>query len=175
MIDDWGISVEIFLRWMPFDLTDVTLTWFAQWFGIIRQQANTSANVDPDLWREIESLGHKDIRYLSHGIMTSWNGNSFRITDTFSVRTLHWRNNERDSVSNHQLHDCLLNRSSRRRSKKTSTLCVTGLCDGNSPGPGYSPHRGPVTRKTFHLMTSSWNDTIPSGGRISTVYWVVLL
>ena len=30
------------------------------------------------------------------------------------------------------LHDCLLNRSFRRRSKKTSKLCVTGLCAGNS-------------------------------------------
>ena len=41
-----------------------------------------------------------------------------------------------DSVSNYQLHDCLLNRLCRRRSKKTSTLRVTGLCAGNSPGTG---------------------------------------
>ena len=51
---------------------------------------------------------------------------------------------------------CLLNRSFRRRSKKTSTLRVTGLCVENSPGPVNSPHKGPVTRKCFHLMTSSW-------------------
>ena len=44
-----------------------------------------------------------------------------------------WRHNERDSVSNHRRHDCLLNRLFRRRSKKTSKLCVTGLCGGNSP------------------------------------------
>ena len=31
---------------------------------------------------------------------------------------LQWRHNGRDSVSNHQPHDCLLNRLSRRRSKK---------------------------------------------------------
>ena len=31
--------------------------------------------------------------------------------------TLRWRHNERDSVSNHQPHDCLLNRLFRRRSK----------------------------------------------------------
>ena len=35
------------------------------------------------------------------------------------------------------------------RSKKTSKLCVTGLCAGNSPGPVNSPHKGPVTRKMF--------------------------
>ena len=36
-----------------------------------------------------------------------------------------------------------LNRLLRRRSKKTSKLCVTGLCAGNSPVIG------PVTRKMF--------------------------
>ena len=49
---------------------------------------------------------------------------------------LQWRHNGRDSVSNHQLHDCLLNRLFRRRSKKTLKLRVTGLCVGNSPGTG---------------------------------------
>ena len=63
------------------------------------------------------------------------------------IRSLQWRHNERDSVSNHQPHDCLLNRLFRRRSKKTSKLRVTGLCVGNSPVN--SPHKGPVTRKMF--------------------------
>ena len=49
------------------------------------------------------------------------------------VRSLQWRHNWYDSVSNHQLRDCLLNRLFRRRSKKTSKLRVTGLCVGNSP------------------------------------------
>ena len=52
---------------------------------------------------------------------------------------LHWRHNGRDRVSNHQPHDCLLNRLFRRRSKKTSKLRVTGLCVGNSPGTGEFP------------------------------------
>ena len=55
------------------------------------------------------------------------------------VLSLRWRHNERDSVSNHQPHDCLLNRLFRRRSKKTSKLRVTGLCVGNSPGSGEFP------------------------------------
>ena len=62
---------------------------------------------------------------------------------------LQWRHNGRGSVSNHQLHDYLLNRLFRRRSKKTSKLHVTGLCAGNSPGPVNSPHKWPVTRKMF--------------------------
>ena len=52
---------------------------------------------------------------------------------------LRWRHNGCDSVSNHQPHDCLLNRLFRRRSKKTSKLRVTSLCVGNSPGTGEFP------------------------------------
>ena len=51
-------------------------------------------------------------------------------------KSLRWRHNELDSVSNHQPHDCLLNRLFRRRSMKTSKLRVTGLCAGNSAGTG---------------------------------------
>ena len=53
--------------------------------------------------------------------------------------SLRWRHNGRDSVSIHQPHDCLLNHLFRRRSKKISKLCVTGLCAGNSPGTGEFP------------------------------------
>ena len=42
-------------------------------------------------------------------------------------------------ASNHQSHDCLLNRLFRRRSKKTSKFLVTGLCAGNSPETGEFP------------------------------------
>ena len=52
---------------------------------------------------------------------------------------LQWRHNGRDNFSNHQSHDCLLNRLFRRISKKTSKLRVTGLCAGNSPGTGEFP------------------------------------
>ena len=52
---------------------------------------------------------------------------------------LQWRHNERNGVSNHQPHDCLLNRLSRRRSRKTSKLRVTGLCEWNSPVTGEFP------------------------------------
>ena len=62
---------------------------------------------------------------------------------------LQWLHNERDGVSNHQLHDCLLNCLFRRRSKKTSKLLVTGLCEGNSPVTGGFPYKWPVTRKMF--------------------------
>ena len=53
--------------------------------------------------------------------------------------SLQSRQNGRDSVSNHQPNDCLLNRLFRRRSKKTSKLRVTGLRVGNSPVTGEFP------------------------------------
>ena len=59
---------------------------------------------------------------------------------SFAPSPLQWRYNERDGLSNHQPHDCFYSTVySRRRSKKTSKLCVTGLCEGNSPVTGEFP------------------------------------
>ena len=66
-------------------------------------------------------------------------------------RTLRCRHNAYDGFSNHQPYDGLLNRLFRRRSKKTSKLRVTGLCEGNSPVTGEFPLQRPVTRKMFPL------------------------
>ena len=55
------------------------------------------------------------------------------------IYSLQWRHNERDGVSNHRCLDGLLNRLFRRRSKKTSKLRVTGLCERNSPVTGEFP------------------------------------
>ena len=52
---------------------------------------------------------------------------------------LQWHHNERDGVSNHQPHDCLLKRLCRHRSKKISKLWLTGLCAGNSTVTGEFP------------------------------------
>ena len=60
-----------------------------------------------------------------------------RIVDAWlqewDVKTLQWRHNERNDVSNHQPHDSLLNRLFRHRSKKTTKFRFTGICQGNSP------------------------------------------
>ena len=84
---------------------------------------------------------------------------------------LQWHHNGHNSVSNHQPHDCLLNRLFRCRSKKTSKLRVTGLCAGKSPGPVNSPHKWPVTRKMFpfddFIMTLSFlSDTISAWSEV---------
>ena len=75
--------------------------------------------------------------------------------------SLQWRHIERDDISNHQPHDCLLNRLFRRRSKKTSKLCITGLCAGNLPVTREFPAQRAIPRKYFHLMTSSCINDVP--------------
>ena len=104
---------------------------------------------------------------------------------------LHWRHNGRHSISNHQPHDCLLNRLFRLRSKKTSKLCVTGFVRGihHSPGPGEFPAQWPVMQKMFpfddvimvlrfHLLSSTGIQSlthcglvIPYGFRRSWLTW----
>ena len=83
------------------------------------------------------------LRVFSFEVHLTTNQSRFRWWEMKSTVTqspkLQWRHNEHDSVSNHQPHDCLLNRISRRRSKKTSKLRVTGLCVGNSPVTGEFP------------------------------------
>ena len=98
-----------------------------------------------------------EIKFDPHDCMIFFNNSlKFPITSRIyryiiTLWPLQWRHNGRDSVSNYQPHDCLLNRLFRRRSKKTSKLRVTGLCAENSPGTGDFPHKWPVTRKMLKL------------------------
>ena len=64
---------------------------------------------------------------------------TWEYTKTLKHIALQWRHNGRDGVSNHQPHDCLLNRLFEHRSKKTSKLRVTGLCAENSSVTGEFP------------------------------------
>ena len=66
-----------------------------------------------------------------------------------TLKTLQWRHNGWDSVSNHQPHDCLLNRLFRHRSNNASKLRVNSLC---VRGIHRRPHKWPVTRKKFKTL-----------------------
>ena len=68
---------------------------------------------------------------------------------TPALSPLQWRHKEHDGVSSYQRLDCLINHLFRRKSKETSKLRVTGLCEVVHRGPVNSPHKGPVTRKMF--------------------------
>ena len=65
---------------------------------------------------------------------------SLTYTTSFKLQfPLQWRHNEHDGVPNHRPLDCLPNRLFMDRSKKTSKLHVTGLCEGNPPVTGGFP------------------------------------
>ena len=67
-----------------------------------------------------------------------------------SKTTSQWRHKERNGVSNHRRFECLRNRLFRRRSKKTSKLRATGLCEGNSPLVGEFPaQRASIAENVF--------------------------
>ena len=79
--------------------------------------------------------------------MLSPTGQSF-----YFSHTLQWRRNEHHGISNHRHLDSLLNHLFRLRSKKTSKLCVTGLCEGNPPVIGGFPSQ----RASYAENVSIW-------------------
>ena len=79
---------------------------------------------------------HKDKKSKSVYTLSRINQNNSWLVLT---KTFQWRHNERDGVSNHQCLDCLLKRLFRRKSKKSSKLRGTGLCEGNSSVTGEFP------------------------------------
>ena len=91
------------------------------------------------------TLSYRYIGYNLYGTplkMWSWftgtvtTARFYMVTISISLNNddaLQRRHNGRDDISNHQPHNCLLNRLFRHRLKKTSKLRVTGLCAGNSP------------------------------------------
>ena len=58
------------------------------------------------------------------------------------------RHNERDDVSNHRRHDCLLKRLFMRKQKNQSPAPLASV-RGTRRWPIDSPHKGPVTREMF--------------------------
>ena len=71
----------------------------------------------------------------------------------FLLEHWQWRHNARDAVSNHQPHDCLLNRLFRHRRHQSSASLA--LVKGMHRWPVISPHKWPVTQKMF-----PFNDVI---------------
>ena len=120
---------------------------------------SSSVNGTSTIGKNYQILVHFRIKFIWENIQISSHFLSC-LTIERALKSLRWRQNGRDSVSNHQPGHCLLSLLFGRRSKKTSKLRVTGLCVGNSPGPVNSPHKGPVTRKMFPfddvIMPSSW-------------------
>ena len=82
----------------------------------------------PSHWYRNSHYKDKMVSWLSY----LYNGNPYTRKEVFYF-ALQWCHNERNGVSNHWHLDCLFNCLFRHRPKKTSKLCVTGLCERNSP------------------------------------------
>ena len=128
--------------------------WFGGWFGdaknrvksfVLRSKVNTQILQLMLSWEMIwqtqsRHLEHEITLFL-HQVLSFFISFQFQLSHYMRITgisrrsllltsrylPLHWRHNDHDGVSNHQPHDCLLNRLFRRRSKKTSKLRVTGL------------------------------------------------
>ena len=90
---------------------------------------------------------------------------------------LQWRHNECNDISNHRHLDYLLKRFFRCRSKKKPKLCVTGLCEGNSPVTGEFPTHRASNLENVSIWwchhESCWNlaDWLLVAGHQQASYW----
>ena len=106
-------------------------------------EQSVSAKLTLNSWISVKLCRKKYVKVRalsSHSFVSEFFRNilysQFTATEAITLQRHH---NERNAVSNHQPHDCLLNRLFRRRSKKISMLRGTGLCEGNSSETGEFP------------------------------------
>ena len=103
-------------------------------------------------WRKLPSFISRDLSFSPRKrlfLMCAFM-NVFQQT-RFESTPLQWRHNERDGVSNHQPHDCLLNRLFKAQIKENINAPRYWPLWGYviHRWPVESPHKGPVTRKMF--------------------------
>ena len=130
------------------------------WCNMIRNYSSPETKIADNLICAQES--DKRWLYIDVWISPMLNGSTINT----AVMSLQGRHDGRDSVSNQQPYDCLLNRLFKRRSKKTSKLRVTGLCAGNSPGTGEFPARMASNAENVsiwwrhHVCKQKWRFTV---------------
>ena len=91
--------------------------------------------------------------------------------------SLQWHHNKHDGVSNHQPQYCVLNCLFTCRSKKTSKLRVTGLCEGNSPETGKFPAKRASNAENVSIwwrhhvlhMLPTCSDGLTHWGRVTHI------
>ena len=145
----------------PYSITKLGQHWFREWLVAWWHQVITWTNVDLSSRR---CCGIQLMAISQEILKTSILDMSLKISNS----TLQWRHNGHDSVSNHQPHDCFLNRLFRHRSKKTSKLRVTGLYTGNSPASGEFPTQMASNAENVSIWWRHHEITATS----SSVQWV---
>ena len=99
------------------------------------------------------------------------------VSGALPMQPLQWRHNERDGVSHHQPHDCLLNHFLKAQIKKHQSSASLTFVRGIHWWPVNSPHKGPVTRKRFPFdyvtmtIVTFYVTSFP-GCRLPTRHWL---
>ena len=123
--DNWRITKCLVMRSENPDWS-VCSKWIANEHHCLRSINNPSLLCEPDKLYVVKrywiiSVGVLDDLVYSNDIWFGTLPFQWQCDNTCCFSTaLHWRHNGHDGVSNHQPHDCLLNRLFRRRSKKIS-------------------------------------------------------
>ena len=120
-------------------------------------------------WNAVDCTDGLDLVELYKYLTTRWRAFVSRYRSI--IIPLLWRHNGPGSVSNHQPHDCLLNRLFRRRSNKTSKLRVTGLCAGDSPKTGEFPTQ--MASNAENISIWWWNHMMVP--RQSLLFCVIII
>ena len=82
------------------------------------------------------------------------------------IKRYTWRHNGHDTVSNHQPHDCLLNRLFGRNQRKHQFSASLAFVQGIHRGPVNYSHKWPVTLKVF-----PFDDLIMTRTSVRSVYY----
>ena len=92
----------------------------------------------------------------------------------FHRSAIQWRHNERDDVSNHQPHDCLLSLYLGADQRNYQSFASLAFVWGIGRWPVNSPHKGSVTRKRFPFddVIMDW-DSLPFVLFMSIYSWML--
>ena len=150
-------SCILVLKWVYWQIReDVLKTAYVFSFNGCAIQWNYMCALIPEACRYNQpcmQTSHRCAASINHVTYrtTRFSSMCLQMSHFLSVLALQWRDNERDGVSNHQPHECLLKRVFGGRTKKISKLRVTGLCAGNSPVTGEFPAQRASNAENFSI------------------------
>ena len=153
----WPTKMNEYLCNFPARIANIC-SFFTYW--IILKTTSTKQKIG--FWWMLLDIRHQFMKYINlviHSCRFILDVNHCVVSEE-NTEILQWRHNERDGVSNHQPHECLLNRLFKAQIKENIKAprhwpLWEEFIDVHR-WPTNSPHKKAVTRKIFHLMTPSW-------------------
>ena len=143
-------------RWIPITKASDAEFWCFLWFAPEQQKRLSKQSrrwgfetPSCSLWRHsFEIWAHNITLYCN---LLYWCDENIHMCISIlnGTMALQWRHNEHDCVSNHQSHQCLLNRYLGADQRKHQSSASLAFVRGSHRRPVNSPHKGPVTRKMF--------------------------